>query len=177
MRELRLLLALLAFVTFLVLAGCNFITGNANGKAVDSKAAIQDSEQSGIYSIPCFKCHPVEKFLKDFPHDLHRTMGLHCTQCHILKSHREISLNGNTCQDCHNLSTMEMKTSAMPVTFNHGGHLRMFDCNDCHRDVFPMKLNEETITMERINRGDFCGKCHNGNMAFSSADCNRCHAG
>jgi c(7)-type cytochrome triheme protein len=29
--------------------------------------------------------------------------------------------------------------------------------------------------MDEIFKGEFCGKCHNGKMAFAATDCGKCH--
>ncbi|HDO35798.1 MAG TPA: hypothetical protein ENH07_05835 [Nitrospirae bacterium] len=174
MRGLRLFLSLLISIVLLVLAGCDFTTEDRNGKAMSVKKGITEPA-AGIKSLTCFKCHPYKEFSRVFPHDLHIRAGLHCTQCHIIKNHKTHALNKERCKKCHNLTVLNMKTSSMPVRFNHEKHTEMFDCKDCHTEVFPMKLNGKKIIMDEIFKGKYCGKCHNGETAFSSSDCNRCH--
>jgi len=60
-------------------------------------------------------------------------------------------------------------------------------CTDCHVDPFgPPKVGKPKVsmTMDDINAGKFCGKCHNGKTqigdktVFSTKDeknCARCH--
>ncbi|MEK6690819.1 MAG: cytochrome c3 family protein [Nitrospirota bacterium] len=52
-------------------------------------------------------------------------------------------------------------------------------CNDCHTKVFPMKKSAPgTYSMEKMNKGENCGICHNGKKAFSTSDkasCVKCH--
>jgi c(7)-type cytochrome triheme protein len=52
-------------------------------------------------------------------------------------------------------------------------------CADCHQSgLFKMKKGADTITMNDINAGKFCGACHNGTKAFSAKDaanCSKCH--
>lgn len=158
----------------LLSAGCNMIN-DANGKAFKEESSQKEAIKPDISGLTCFQCHSFEKYKKVFPHDNHRAMGLHCTQCHIIEGHKMVKLNSDTCNHCHNLRVMEMSTSAMPVKFNHAVHMDMFGCNNCHTKLFPMKLNAKTISMDDINRGKYCGRCHNGNMAFASTDCQRCH--
>jgi c(7)-type cytochrome triheme protein len=31
------------------------------------------------------------------------------------------------------------------------------------------------MTMDAIYQNKFCGKCHNGQSAFGSSECQRCH--
>jgi c(7)-type cytochrome triheme protein len=69
------------------------------------------------------------------------------------------------------------------VIFEHKFHLgQKFDCQSCHPDLFAKKAGEveekEDFTMAAFNQGKYCGKCHNGNIAFSvNTKCNWCHIG
>ncbi len=53
-------------------------------------------------------------------------------------------------------------------------------CPDCHTKpkLFEMKKGADKITMAEINKGKFCGACHDGKKAFKAndpADCAKCH--
>ncbi len=48
-------------------------------------------------------------------------------------------------------------------------------CDACHPGLFPMKKGAAKMTMEALNQGRFCGACHNGTAAFSTADPKKCH--
>ena len=51
-------------------------------------------------------------------------------------------------------------------------------CNACHTKIFKMKKGGDKITMAAINKGQFCGTCHNGEKAFKAndpKDCKKCH--
>lgn len=66
------------------------------------------------------------------------------------------------------------------VTFDGKNHAdKGLKCNDCHTKVFPMKRSAAgTYTMEKMNKGENCGTCHNGEKAFKSSDaanCAKCH--
>lgn len=54
-------------------------------------------------------------------------------------------------------------------------------CDACHvAGLFQTKKNADRMTMADMNRGRFCGSCHNGKKAFSTSDpksCRRCHQG
>lgn len=64
-----------------------------------------------------------------------------------------------------------------PATFPHWIHLMQYKCPACHDALFKMKAGSSRISMSDILAGKFCGKCHNGKVAFASAftTCNRCH--
>lgn len=69
------------------------------------------------------------------------------------------------------------------VIFEHRFHLgKKFNCESCHPDLFTKKAGEveekEDFTMKSFNQGKYCGKCHNGIIAFSvNTKCNWCHIG
>ena len=52
-------------------------------------------------------------------------------------------------------------------------------CDACHvAGLFQTKYGGDKMTMADLNRGKFCGACHNGKRAFSTSDqkqCHRCH--
>jgi len=60
------------------------------------------------------------------------------------------------------------------VVFRHEPHTTWLSCANCHPGIFQMKAGADTITMEKINRGEACGVCH-GKVAFSAEACTRCH--
>jgi len=64
------------------------------------------------------------------------------------------------------------------VTFDGTKHAKI-PCDACHiAGLFKTKKNADTMTMEAMKQGKFCGLCHNGKKAFSTTDakkCNGCH--
>jgi c(7)-type cytochrome triheme protein len=69
------------------------------------------------------------------------------------------------------------------VIFEHKFHLgQKFTCLSCHPEPFPKNAGEiekkDDFTMAAFNQGKYCGKCHNGTLAFSvNTRCNWCHIG
>jgi c(7)-type cytochrome triheme protein len=65
------------------------------------------------------------------------------------------------------------------VTFSGKIHMEKgLQCTDCHTSIFQQKKGTAKITMATMNEGKFCGKCHNGDTAFSTKDpanCTTCH--
>ncbi len=123
-------------------------------------------------NLPCFGCHSQEAFESDqgFPHSLHRGMGVHCNQCHVVKAHESLTLNGGTCMGCHNLGKQQLSRTSMPARFNHEMHMGMFECQTCHgAGKFAMKSGGTRVTSQ------LCGSCHNGRMASSPDNCGSCH--
>jgi c(7)-type cytochrome triheme protein len=65
-----------------------------------------------------------------------------------------------------------------PVVFPHWIHRVEFKCKVCHPAIFVMKSGANDIDMEKIVfKGEFCGKCHNGETAWKPVQCARCHSG
>lgn len=64
-----------------------------------------------------------------------------------------------------------------PVVFPHWFHRIRFKCSVCHEEIFIMRMGANEVNMLKIIEGQYCGKCHNGRIAFSALYCDRCHAG
>ena len=70
--------------------------------------------------------------------------------------------------------------NAAPVMFSHEKHVvdRGLKCTGCHYQIFQMAQGSYKMQMDKITKGDFCGKCHNGQKAFDvreNVNCSRCH--
>jgi c(7)-type cytochrome triheme protein len=64
-----------------------------------------------------------------------------------------------------------------PVIFPHWFHRIRFRCKVCHADLgFKFKAGGNEINMVKIIDGQFCGACHNGEIAWSPENCNLCHS-
>ncbi|WP_211097278.1 c(7)-type cytochrome triheme domain-containing protein [Herbaspirillum sp. ST 5-3] len=65
-----------------------------------------------------------------------------------------------------------------PAIFPHWFHRIRFRCKVCHADLgFKFKAGGNEINMVKIIDGQYCGACHNGNIAWSVENCNLCHSG
>lgn len=67
-----------------------------------------------------------------------------------------------------------------PVTFSHEHHVKNkgIKCTGCHYQIFQMAQGSYKMDMAKITKGDFCGKCHNGQKSFdvkATDNCTRCH--
>jgi c(7)-type cytochrome triheme protein len=68
------------------------------------------------------------------------------------------------------------KAGVKPVVFPHWFHRIRFKCKVCHEDIFIIKKGANDINMTKIMNGDFCGRCHNGLIAWEPLYCERCHS-
>jgi len=65
-----------------------------------------------------------------------------------------------------------------PAVFPHWFHRIRFRCKVCHADLgFKFKAGGNEINMVKIIDGQYCGACHNGNIAWSVENCDLCHSG
>jgi len=67
-----------------------------------------------------------------------------------------------------------------PVVFSHQVHVTVkgLKCTGCHYHVFQMTQGSYKMDMSKMTKGDFCGKCHNGQKSFDVKDaknCAKCH--
>jgi c(7)-type cytochrome triheme protein len=64
-----------------------------------------------------------------------------------------------------------------PVVFPHWFHRVRFRCKVCHSDLgFKFEAGGNAINMLKIIDGQYCGACHNGELAWSVENCNLCHS-
>ncbi len=72
-------------------------------------------------------------------------------------------------------------TTPVQARFSHYSHTSIgFSCEDCHDGLFEMYTGAATeagdFTMAAFAEGKYCGTCHDGGMAFSTAtQCGSCH--
>lgn len=65
-----------------------------------------------------------------------------------------------------------------PVVFPHWFHRIRFRCKVCHADLgFKFEAGGNEIDMLKIIDGQYCGACHNGEIAWPVENCNLCHSG
>ncbi len=155
----------------------------AGEAAAGEAGGVEDmvlGKQEVLESLPCFKCHSVGVLLDApesgvFSHLLHSNFDVHCNQCHEVRGHEMPKIKTAVCSNCHGLKSFTYDEKFGAVTFNHEFHGMAFGCGDCHPRPFLMKKGATKMAMEPMYRGKFCGECHNGQMAFSSRDCMKCH--
>jgi len=65
-----------------------------------------------------------------------------------------------------------------PVIFPHWFHRIRFRCKVCHADLgFKFQAGGNEINMLKIIDGEYCGACHNVDIAWSVENCDLCHSG
>lgn len=64
-----------------------------------------------------------------------------------------------------------------PAIFPHWFHRIRYRCKVCHADLgFEFKAGGNDINMLKIIDGEYCGACHNGEIAWAVENCDVCHS-
>ncbi len=144
------------------------------------KAAVNFAHDTHSMMSSCKDCHtkifPMQKGVTKMTFEDH-SAGKSCFSCHNGKK----AFSWTSCDSCHAETPFPKKPvtykqkDAAPVDFSHEFHSAVFKCTDCHTKIWHMKKSQKKMTMDAMYEGKFCGVCHNGNDAFSAADCDKCH--
>lgn len=74
------------------------------------------------------------------------------------------------------LDIIMTNTQQMPhVRFPHLAHTQWLSCSNCHPAIFIPQEHANSISMDKILKGKFCGRCHD-KVSFSLFLCERCHS-
>lgn len=65
------------------------------------------------------------------------------------------------------------------VVFRHKTHVKAkdADCTVCHPSMWPIRPGgtKPKVTHKAMKKGEYCGKCHDGEKAFGLDECDSCH--
>ena len=76
------------------------------------------------------------------------------------------------------LNRRSEKEGMRPVIFPHWFHRIRFRCKVCHLELgIKMRVGSNDFHMGNIIEGQFCGACHNGDIAWAPDRCDLCHSG
>ncbi len=116
-----------------------------------------------------------EEAMKDFPID--RRGGINWARAidQGLINPR-MSLRGDEDMLIMDMDILFTNTGSMPwVRFPHLAHTRWLDCSNCHPAIFLPQRGANSIGMDAIIAGQYCGRCHD-KVAFPLWTCERCHS-
>ena len=97
-----------------------------------------------------------------------------CCECHTKE---EVEPNINDCAGCHKRPASERNPRSMVRNFSHADHKldpvtgASLECLRCHFEV-PRATKVATLQLPVMAT---CVECHQGEVAFSYADCLKCH--
>jgi c(7)-type cytochrome triheme protein len=173
--------SVLVIITVCLMAGCYPNIDQVHEEKGAEAPVTVISVDEAVGELPCFKCHSYKEFSGKpqegiFSHELHRDTGYHCNQCHNVRGHYHVAINKDICSECHEVQEITLERTVLPSPFNHDLHATMYNsCKECHPKLFLMSAGASRITMNDIENGAYCGACHNGESAFPSSECSRCH--
>lgn len=151
--------------------------------------------------IDCRQCHgPVMRYKNNKIQMSDILDGNFCGKCHGKVAFNPV----NACERCHTrldmpearnepelMGTITMTRhpsdssyatgvgldSLPPARFPHWVHRIRYQCKVCHMNIFEPTAGANVIRMADISKGQACGKCHNGTIAFKAGfgECQRCH--
>lgn len=76
------------------------------------------------------------------------------------------------------LNTRAESGGVAPVVFPHWFHRIRYQCSVCHVDLnIKMDAGSTGMRMEQLIDGQYCGACHDGDIAWSMDNCDLCHSG
>jgi c(7)-type cytochrome triheme protein len=78
------------------------------------------------------------------------------------------------------IDRLSTKNEVKSVFFSHWSHRVKYTCRVCHWELdFAFKVGGTEMTESDNRNGLFCGKCHDGKVAFGHTElnCQRCHTG
>lgn len=159
---------------FLVLTGASAAHADIyqTQRLVDD--GIHDPENDAIKVLQ----EPSESMI-DFPMD---RLGL-VNWVKVLRENKinpRRSLSGDE-SDGEPMQEMDMdiimkQTANMPnVIFPHLAHTEWLTCSNCHPKIFIPQYEANDVSMDKIFKGEFCGRCHD-KVSFSLMTCERCHS-
>lgn len=100
--------------------------------------------------------------------------GKSCGACHNGEQAFDVK---NNCSSCHPITEITYKVpDAGNVEFSHDDHISIFNCNECHPDIYMPGPMNNPATMDDMAEGQSCGACHDGITAFTvQENCEICH--
>ena len=70
-------------------------------------------------------------------------------------------------------------SGAGTVVYSHDDHVSKagLKCSECHYKIFNTAAGHKSVTMEKMEKGQSCGACHNGTRTFDvKKNCQKCHS-
>jgi c(7)-type cytochrome triheme protein len=140
---------------------------------------VNFAHQNHARKYGCRECHPALFQMKSaatkiIMEDMYK--GGTCGKCHNGKT----AFSSKDCAKCHNMTAIKKdftypSKDMSPAVFSHQVHTAMFECGNCHTSLFKYKKGGSGMKMDDLYQNRFCGKCHNGEAAFGSSECQNCH--
>lgn len=191
MKKIALMLGAVIMVGSLGLATQSLATDDSGGREIMFKT-VKFSHESHVEGMgfECDSCHDglFEMEAGSARKSANFNMkglreGLYCGGCHDGST---AFSSDSECSGCHikNGGDIVFDEPVKAVVFSHDYHNKElgFGCDACHSGTFEMSAREaqqnSDFTMKGLDKGKYCGDCHDGDGAFASTTrCATCHVG
>jgi len=161
-------------ISFLILAGSTASAADTYKTQRLAEDGIHDPENETIQILQ----EPVEAMI-DFPLDRRgRVDWVRALRDGKINPRRSLTGDefGGEMMLETDMDIIMKQTSNMPyVKFPHLAHTEWLTCNNCHPKIFQPQYEANPVSMEKILKGEFCGRCHD-KVSFSLWTCERCHS-
>ncbi len=170
----------LVFTVIIVSADQGAITSSADGLQPApltplAEDGIHDPQNSAIKILQ----NPIES-MQAFPKDRRGEVDwMKALRQGIINPRKSLSgdgFGGKEIMQELDVDILMKNTQFMPyVRFPHLAHTQWLACSNCHPAIFIAREDANPISMEKILKGEFCGRCHD-KVSFSLFVCERCHS-
>lgn len=159
---------------FLLLGGLSVAQAETYQTQRLAEDGIHDPENDAVKVLQ----EPGESMI-DFPMDrlglVNWVTALRDNKINPRKSRSGEGNDGETMQEL-DMDVIMKQTANMPnVRFPHLAHTQWLACSNCHPKIFIPQKEANDVSMDKIFKGQFCGRCHD-KVAFSLLTCERCHS-
>lgn len=126
------------------------------------------------------KLQDPKESMADFPKDRRGEVDwVRALRSGVISPRRSVDGNDYGGREVHQQMDLDIiftDTQQMPhVRFPHLAHTEWLACSNCHPAIFIPQRGANNISMEKVLKGEFCGRCHD-KVSFSLFVCERCHS-
>jgi len=134
------------------------------------------SHKKHLSFVACGACHPklYAPTRKNRPVGMAAMeKGKSCGACHDSKQ----AFSVKECAKCHPAGEVLFADKhAGNVIFSHKTHGGLYRCGECHTALFRTARSKVKVSMQEMEKGRSCGRCHEGRTAFDVRNaCDSCH--
>lgn len=154
------------------------LTTEAKKLSIVPIRSIETVRQDGIYDLEnnaVFTLQDPRVAMGDFPLDRRKQINwVETLDTGLIQPRADLKGGGDML--VMDMDILMKNTQSMPyVKFPHKAHTEWLDCSNCHPKIFIPREHANSISMNEVLRGQYCGVCHD-KVAFSLFICERCHS-
>ncbi len=166
-----------------IAAGALLLLYSAEAGVVKNAPPLTPLSDDGIHdpaNPAIVRLQDPEESMADFPKDRRGEVDwVKALQQGLINPRKSLSgdeYGGREIMQEMDLDILMKNTRQMPyVRFPHLAHTQWLACSNCHPAIFLPQEGANSISMEKILKGQYCGRCHD-KVSFSLFVCERCHS-